>query len=82
VTPIVVLDASAATEMFAQTALGYALLGLAPAKRIWWVPDHFHVETTGAIRRMLQHELIAANRAAEALNRLLAFPVAVAQSDR
>lgn len=79
-TPIVVLDATAAAEMFAQTARGRALLGLAPTERTWWVPDHFHIETAGAVRRMLQRQLIDTNRAAEALGRLLAFPVAVAQS--
>ncbi len=79
-TPIVDLDASAAAEMLAQTAVGRALLGLVPTERTWWVPDHFHIETAGAIRRMLLRQPIDAHRANKALNRLLAVPVAVAQS--
>jgi predicted nucleic acid-binding protein len=60
VTPIVVLDASAAAEMFAQTTHGRALLRLAPPDRRWWVPDHFYIETAGAIRRMLHRGIVDA----------------------
>jgi len=41
----VVLDASAAAEIVARTTLGRSLLALVAHDRVWWVPDHFHVET-------------------------------------
>lgn len=76
----VVLDASAGAEIVARTALGRRLLALAPRDRAWWVPDHFHVETAGALRRMLLSGLIDEPRAASALDRLLRLPASVARS--
>ena len=60
----VVLDASAGAEIVARTTLGRGLLALVPDDRVWWVPDHFHVETAGALRRMLLKDLIDQRRAA------------------
>ncbi len=37
-----VLDASAAVEILAETSRGDALLSEAATRRNWWVPDHFH----------------------------------------
>jgi predicted nucleic acid-binding protein len=76
----VVLDASAAAEIVARTTLGRRLLALAPRDRRWWVPDHFHVESAGALRRMLLNGLIDQTRADTALTRLLSLPVTVARS--
>lgn len=63
----VVLDASAATEIVVRTTLGRCLLALVPRDRSWWVPDHFHVEAAGAIRRVFLNGLIDATRACGSL---------------
>lgn len=76
----VVLDASASAEIVVRTTIGRRLLALAPRDRTWWVPDHFHVEAAGAIRRMLNNELIDQPRATAALDRLLALPVTISRS--
>ena len=76
----VVLDASAAAEIVVRTTIGRRLLALVPRDRTWWVPDHFHVETAGAIRRMLNNELVDVTRANAALERLLTLPVTVSRS--
>ena len=76
----VVLDASAGAEIITRTAVGRSLLALAPRGRVWWVPDHFHVEAAGAVRRMLLKGLIDEQRASSALERLLALPVKVNRS--
>jgi len=76
----VVLDASAAAEIVARTTLGRSLLALVAHDRVWWVPDHFHVETAGALRRMLLKGLIDQPRAEDALARLLSMPVTVSRS--
>ena len=76
----VVLDASAAAEIVVRTSLGRRLLALAPRDRSWWVPDHFHVEAAGAVRRMLLNAFIDEERAAGALGRLLTLPVTIARS--
>ncbi len=76
----VVLDASAGAEIVARTFLGRSLLALAPRDRTWWVPDHFHVETAAAVRRMLLRGLIDDQRAGSALERLPALPVTVNRS--
>ena len=44
------------------------------------MPDHFHVEATGAIRRMLLKGLIDEQRAASAVGNLLSLPVTVSRS--
>jgi predicted nucleic acid-binding protein len=75
-----VLDASAAAEIVVRTTIGRRLLALVPRDRTWWVPDHFHVETAGAIRRMLNNELVDVTRANAALERLLTLPVTVSRS--
>jgi predicted nucleic acid-binding protein len=76
----VVLDASAAAEIVVRSTLGRRLLALAPRGRTWWVPDHFHVETAGAVRRMLLGNVIDETRAAEAMTRLHRLPAMVARS--
>jgi len=76
----VVLDASAAAEIVVRTTIGRRLLALVPRDRTWWVPDHFHVETAGAIRRMLNNELVDVTRANAALEQLLTLPVTVSRS--
>jgi predicted nucleic acid-binding protein len=80
VTPLVVLDASAAAEIVARTTDGRRLLALAPSPRRWVVPDHFHVETAGALRRMLNQGLISEERADRALSRVLALPALLSAS--
>lgn len=76
----VVLDASAGAEIVARTTLGRRLLALVPRDRTWWVPDHFHIETAGALRRMLLSGSIDEARASAALDRLLRLPASVARS--
>ncbi len=76
----VVLDASAGAEIVARTAVGRRLLALAPRDREWWVPDHFHIEVAGALRRMLLRGLIDEARATSALTRVLRLPASVARS--
>ena len=76
----VVLDASAGAEIVVRSTLGRRLLSLAPRDRTWWVPDHFHVECAGALRRMLLKGVIDEVRANAALGRLLSLPVTVARS--
>lgn len=76
----VVLDASAAAEIVVGTGIGRRLLALVPRDRTWWVPDLFHVETAGAIRRMLLQGHIDEARAAAALDRLLTLPATVSRS--
>ena len=76
----VVLDASAAAEIAVRTSLGRSLLALAPRDRKWWVPDHFHIEAVGAVRRMLLKGLIDEARAARAVDSLLTLPVTVSRS--
>lgn len=41
------------------------------------MPDHFHIEAVGAVRRMLLKGLIDEGRAARALDSLLTLPVTV-----
>jgi hypothetical protein len=51
VTPVV-LDASAAVEIVARTALGAHLMALLPAEPVLWVPDGlFDVEVHAVLRR-------------------------------
>jgi predicted nucleic acid-binding protein len=76
----VVLDASAGAELVVRSTLGRRLLALAPRDHRWWVPDHFHIECAGALRRMLLKGIIDEPRAAAALTRLLSLPVTVARS--
>jgi len=76
----VVLDASAAAEIAVRTSLGRSLLALAPRDRKWWVPDHFHIEAVGAVRRMLLKGLIDEARAARAVDSLLTLPVTVSRN--
>lgn len=64
----------------ARTTLGRRLLALVPRDRTWWVPDHFHIETAGALRRMLLSGSIDEARASAALDRLLRLPASVARS--
>jgi predicted nucleic acid-binding protein len=76
-----VLDASAAAEIVVRSTLGRRLLALAPRDRTWWVPDHFHVQTAGAVRRMLLRGIVDESRATAALVRLHRLPVMVARSE-
>ncbi len=78
----VVLDASAGAEIVVRSTLGRRLLRLAPRDRRWWVPDHFHIECAGALRRMLLTGVIDETRATAALARLLSLPVTVVRSER
>ena len=77
----VVLDASAGAEIVVGSTLGRRLLALAPRDRAWSVPDHFHVECAGAVRRMLLKGLIDEARASAVLARLLSLPVTVSRSN-
>ncbi len=76
----VVLDASAGAEIVVGTATGRRLLALAPPDTEWWVPDLFHVEAAGAIRRMLLRGYIDEARSSVALDRLIGLPAHVALS--
>lgn len=73
----VVLDASAAAEIVASTVKGRRLLSLTPGPQRWSVPDHFHLETAGALRRMLNKGVLTEQRAERALTRLTTLPVSV-----
>ena len=77
---VIVLDASAGAEIVVGSTLGRRLLTLAPLERTWWVPDHFHLECAGALRRLLLKGVINEVRASTALARLLSLPVTVVRS--
>lgn len=67
----VVIDASAAVEILADTARGRRLAKLLPTDAVGWVPEHFYVEVAGVVR----HQTIVARTlddeaASEVLNRL------------
>ena len=79
-TRLVVLDASAAAEIVARTTDGQRLLAMTPQGRRWAVPDHFHLEAAGALRRMLNKGLLDEHRAQRALGRLLSLPALVSST--
>ncbi|MEI7883072.1 MAG: type II toxin-antitoxin system VapC family toxin [Actinomycetota bacterium] len=75
-----VLDASAAVEILAETSRGDALLSEAATRRNWWVPDHFHLEVASGFRRLRLNGLINDERASKALNELAILPLLVSQT--
>ena len=44
------------------------------------MPDHFHIECTGALRRMVLRGVIDEARATASLERLLSLPVQIART--
>lgn len=75
-----VLDASAAVEILAETSRGDALLSEAATRQNWWVPDHFHLEVASGFRRLRLNGLINDERASKALNELAILPLLVSQT--
>lgn len=65
-----VLDASAGFELLLGTVVGHALLRQLPSESEWWVPEHYYVETTSAIRRAENLEAITPAQATDAFERL------------
>lgn len=65
-----VLDASAGFELVLETTTGQSLLAQAPRPAEWWVPEHYYVEVTAAIRRAELHGAISPSLANEGAQRL------------
>ncbi len=70
-----VLDASASVDLLLDTAAGRALLARLPARTHWWVPEHYFVEVSSALRRAELHGDINATRATVLFAELAATPV-------
>ena len=68
----IVVDASAAVEILLNTATGQSLQAAIPAGSVEWVPEIYYIEVAGALRRAELKGLITAQRAAVALDLLLA----------
>jgi predicted nucleic acid-binding protein len=69
-----VLDASAGVELLLETSIGAVLQPKLPAG-IVWVPETYFAEVAGALRRLELAGTITAQRAAAALDELLAAPI-------
>ena len=67
-----VLDASAGFELVLETSRGQSLLDQLPPSPEWWVPEHYLVETTSALRRAAHTGAVTAAQATSAFQRLLA----------
>lgn len=65
-----VLDASAGFELVLETTTGQMLLTQAPRPAEWWVPEHYYVEVSAAIRRAELRGAITRGQAAEGFERL------------
>ncbi len=70
----VVLDASAAVEILFNTATGQALRANIPSNVTEWVPEVYFVEVASVIRRAELNGRITPERAASAVDVLLAAP--------
>lgn len=66
-----VLDASAGFELVLETATGQSLLAQAPRQAEWWVPEHYWVEVSAAIRRAELRHAITRVQAADGFARLV-----------
>jgi len=75
----VVIDASAAVEILLRTPSGTALEAAIPRGAVEWVPEIYFSEVAGVLRRAEINDLITAERAAVAVDLLLAAPVNRAQ---
>jgi predicted nucleic acid-binding protein len=65
-----VIDASAGFELLLGTVRGQALLAKVPAPSEWWAPEHYFVETAGAIRRAELRAAVTPVQASTAMRRL------------
>lgn len=74
-----VLDASASVDLLLETATGLALQARLPRNATWFVPEHFYVEVSAAIRRAELAGHITTDRAQKAFADLLAAPLRRAQ---
>jgi predicted nucleic acid-binding protein len=76
---LIVLDASAAVEMFLGTPEGRRLSAKVPKQSTTHVPEHFYAEVAAALRRMELGGAITPDNAAKAYRRLLALTTHRAQ---
>ena len=66
-----VLDASAGFELLLGTSTGSTLLRQLPPQAEWWVPEHYFVEASSAIRRAENLGAIEPTQAEAAIRQLL-----------
>ena len=71
----VVIDASAAVEILLRTPRGTSIESQLPPGAVEWVPEIYFSEVAGVLRRAELNGLITAERAAVAVDLLLAAPV-------
>lgn len=76
---LIVLDASAAVEMFLGTPEGRRLSAQLPKRSTTHVPEHFYVEVAATLRRMELGGAVTPDDAAKAYRRLLALTTQRAQ---
>ena len=76
---LIVLDASAAVEMFLGTPEGRRLSTKVPKGSTTHVPEHFYVEVAATLRRMQLGGAITPDDAAKAYRRLLTLTTQRAQ---
>jgi predicted nucleic acid-binding protein len=74
-----VLDASAAVEIFLGTPEGRRLAAQTPPRSETHVPEHFYVEVAAAFRRLELAGVLAPDRAAVGFRRLLELTTVRAQ---
>ncbi len=65
-----VLDASAGFELVLETTTGQSLLARVPRQAEWWVPEHYYVEVSAAIRRAELRQAITRAQASHGFERL------------
>lgn len=70
-----VLDASASVDLLLETPTGIALQALLPAGGEWFVPGHFYVEVSAALRRAEIGGHITRARSQSAFSDLVAAPL-------
>jgi predicted nucleic acid-binding protein len=72
---VLVLDASASVDLLLDTTVGRALQQVIPSDADWWVPEHFFVEVSSALRRAEIHQAAPAARVAQAFSDLRTAPI-------
>lgn len=66
-----VLDASASVDLLLDTMAGRLLQDVLPVGARWWVPEHFYLEVSSALRRAELNDRISTEKAAGAFGSLI-----------
>ncbi|MGH9127419.1 MAG: type II toxin-antitoxin system VapC family toxin [Acidimicrobiales bacterium] len=75
----VVIDASAAVELVADTLRGRALRALLPIDAVPWVPEIFDVERGSVLRRWDLNHILTPTEIGTAVHELLTWPLRVVE---